>query len=66
MLKRVEAGHFNAIFVNVFVYGQALYHSDLLKKYEEVVEPDFDPLAYLVDEGHRRNIQVHAWWWPAR
>lgn len=60
VLKRAEIGHFNALFVNTFVQGQALYNSDLVEKYERV-EPDFDPLAYLVKAAHQRNIQVHAW-----
>jgi uncharacterized lipoprotein YddW (UPF0748 family) len=28
VLRRAEAGHFNAIFANVFVFGQALYESN--------------------------------------
>ncbi|NJN92869.1 MAG: family 10 glycosylhydrolase [Anaerolineales bacterium] len=59
-LKRAEAGHFNAVFVNVFVYGQALYESHLLKKYDRV-EPGFDPLAYLIEAGQQHQIAVHAW-----
>jgi uncharacterized lipoprotein YddW (UPF0748 family) len=60
VLRRAEAGHFNAIFVNVFAYGQALYESDLVGKHPKV-DPDFNPLAYLVEGAHDRNIEVHAW-----
>jgi uncharacterized lipoprotein YddW (UPF0748 family) len=60
VIRRAEAGRFNAIFVNVFVFGQALYDSDLVTKFEKV-EPGFNPLAYLVGEAHRRQIKVHTW-----
>jgi uncharacterized lipoprotein YddW (UPF0748 family) len=60
MLQRVEAGRFNAVFACVFYQGQSLFSSALVKTHP-MVEPGFDPLAYLVNEAHRRNIEVHAW-----
>ena len=60
VLRRVESGHFNAIFVNVFRAGEVVYDSRFAEKYDRI-EPGFDPLALLVPEAHRRNIQVHAW-----
>jgi uncharacterized lipoprotein YddW (UPF0748 family) len=59
VLRSVEAGRFDAIFVNVFVYGQALYDSDVLQTYK-LVEPGFNPLAYLVSQAHRHNLH-RAW-----
>jgi len=59
-IQRAIAGHFNAIFVNVFLSGNTMYESRLAQKYEQV-ETGFDPLAYLVPVAHRDNIQVHAW-----
>lgn len=29
-------------------------------------DPGWDPLAYLVDEAHRRNLEFHAWFNPYR
>jgi uncharacterized lipoprotein YddW (UPF0748 family) len=60
MLARVEAGHFNAIFVESFVYGRANYRSDFLEK-SVGLAPNFDPLAYIIKQAHPRGIQVHAW-----
>lgn len=60
VLRRAEAGRFNAIFANVFVYGQALYHSQLVGTFEQV-EPGFDPLGYLMTQAHQRDIKVHVW-----
>ena len=60
LLKRVEAGNFNSIFAIVFVDGRALFQSKLVAKYIQE-DSSFDPLAYLVAEAHRRDIEVHAW-----
>ena len=27
----------------------------------EDVYPGYDPLAYAIEEGHKRGIEVHAW-----
>lgn len=60
VLDRAEAGGFRVVFVNVFYEGQAYYRSSLVQKSERV-KLDFDPLAYMVPEAHRRGIEVHAW-----
>ncbi len=60
VISRATAGHFNAIFVSVFDGGRTVYPSNLTSQRDKV-ESGFDPLAYLVSEAHRRNIQVHAW-----
>jgi uncharacterized lipoprotein YddW (UPF0748 family) len=59
-IRRAEAGGFEAIFANVFVHGYTLYDSVIVPKHPQV-EPDFNPLAYLIDQAHRRDIEVHAW-----
>lgn len=60
VLARVERAHFNAIFVEVFVYGYAYYESNFLEKYPDLA-PGYDPLAYIIEQTHRRNFEVHAW-----
>jgi uncharacterized lipoprotein YddW (UPF0748 family) len=30
------------------------------------VDPGYDPLAFAVEEAHRRNLQLHAWFNPYR
>lgn len=65
IVRRADAGGFNALFVNVFYDGQALHHSALVDQYDKV-EPGFDPLAYLVSEAHAHEIEVHAWFVAGR
>lgn len=60
MLQKTESMGFNAVFVNVFLYGQSMYDSQLVQKYEIVAE-DFNPLPYIISEAHKKGIQVHAW-----
>ncbi len=60
VLRRAEAGGLNAIFVDVYLFGQTVYPSALTSQYERV-EPGLDPLAYLVSQAHRRGLEVHAW-----
>jgi uncharacterized lipoprotein YddW (UPF0748 family) len=59
-VRRAEEGHINLIVANVYAQGLALYDSDFIDKHP-LVEGDFNPLAYLVDQAHRRGIQVDAW-----
>jgi uncharacterized lipoprotein YddW (UPF0748 family) len=60
MLARLDAGGLNALFVNVLAYGHAYYDSKLLEKHPGV-EPGYDPLAYVLDQAHRRGLAVHVW-----
>lgn len=60
----------NAILLQVRPNSDALYKSS----YEPWsgwlsgpgVNPGYDPLAYAIAEGHRRGIEVHAWFNPFR
>ena len=59
-IRKAEIGGFNAVFVNVFLYGKAMYDSEFVKK-NGIVSEHFNPLSYLISEAHFRGIQVHAW-----
>lgn len=56
----VDAG-MNAILVQVRGRGDAFYRSRLVPRSEALTDPEFDPLALLVEEGHRAGLEVHAW-----
>ena len=56
----VDAG-MNAILVQVRGRGDAFYRSRLVPRAESLTDPEFDPLALLVAEGHRAGLEVHAW-----
>ncbi|HEV2862933.1 MAG TPA: family 10 glycosylhydrolase [Pyrinomonadaceae bacterium] len=61
----------NAVVFQVRPQCDALYASDV-EPWSEFLTgemgraPSFDPLAFLVDEAHRRGILVHAWFNPYR
>jgi uncharacterized lipoprotein YddW (UPF0748 family)/N-acetylmuramoyl-L-alanine amidase len=63
----------NAIFFQVRPTGDALYKSSIFpwSKYltgEQGKENDkaFDPLEYIIEQSHKKGIQVHAWLNPLR
>ena len=60
MLARVEAGQFDTIFLSALIYGHVFFDSSLMDKHPDV-EPDYDPLAYVIEQAHERGIAVHAW-----
>ncbi|RMH20918.1 MAG: hypothetical protein D6701_03320 [Gemmatimonadetes bacterium] len=62
MVRRADEAGFNTLLVQVRGRGDAYYRSDLLPLAPAVAErPGFDPLALVIDEAHRRGIEVHAW-----
>ena len=63
----------NAVFFQVSPNSDALYDSDILPisyvltgKEGTSAPNQFDPLAYLIEKAHARQIQVHAWVNPVR
>lgn len=68
ILNYAQTMHLNAIFFQVRPVADALYPSELypwsayLTGQQGVGPADgFDPLAYLVQEGNKRGIGIHAW-----
>lgn len=64
---------FNAVFLQVRPASDAIYNSKLFpwSKYltgQQGIAPNngFDPLAFWIDEAHKRNIELHAWINPYR
>ena len=71
MLDNLQKANVNAIIFQVRVEGDALYNSP----YEpwtrfitgtQGVSPGWDPLQFMVDEAHKRNMELHAWINPYR
>lgn len=54
--KAAEAG-LDQLFVQVNMSGYAYYKSERLP----LAVSGFDPLAYLLEEAHKRGLKVHAW-----
>lgn len=71
MLDSLEANNMNAIYFHVRTYCDALYKSayEPWSSYVSTargVEPPLDPLAWLLQEAHKRGIEVYAWVNPYR
>jgi len=73
MLDRFASTGLNAVVFQVRPAADALYASELepwsyylTGKAGKAPEPPYDPLAFWVDEAHRRGLQLHAWFNPFR
>ncbi len=69
ILNTVENAGLNTIYFQVRPVSDALYDSAIFPVSTALSTNGrltFDPLAYLVEEGHRRNLSVHAWINPLR
>ncbi|XP_061177981.1 glycosyl hydrolase YngK-like [Saccostrea echinata] len=73
MLDKLQEDNFNAIVLQVRTSGDALYNSSLepwsyylTGKQGKAPSPYYDPLEFAVQEAHRRNMEIHAWFNPYR
>lgn len=69
MLDMLEYYNFNTLIFHIRTHNNALYKSDLnpLASFWSKVDFDeFDPLAWLIDETHKRGMEFHAWMNPYR
>ena len=53
--------NFNHVFVQVRGRGDSLYRSSLVPRSEVLKGDKFDPLQYVIQEGHKLQLNVHAW-----
>lgn len=71
-LDLAVAQNHNAIFVHVRPSGDAFWKSDYapwsnwLTGRLDGADPGWDPMAFMVDEAHKRNLEFHAWFNPYR
>ena len=71
LLDELQAMGMNAVFVQVRPSADALYPSTLVpwSKYltgTQGKDPGYDPLAFMIEETHKRGMQFHAWFNPFR
>jgi uncharacterized lipoprotein YddW (UPF0748 family) len=73
MLDRAAAMRLNAVIFQVRTAGDALYDSPIEPWSEYLTgtqgrppEPFYDPLAFAIEEAHRRGLELHAWFNPYR
>ena len=61
----------NAVVVQVRPMADAFYPSEYAPWSEYLTgtqgkSPGYDPLAFMVEEAHKRNLEFHAWFNPYR
>lgn len=71
MLNRVKELNFNTLFFQVRPMNDAFYPSDYapFSRYLTGIEgqdPGWDVLAFIIEEAHKRGIELHAWLNPYR
>ncbi|VEU82817.1 family 10 glycosylhydrolase [Acholeplasma hippikon] len=61
--------NYNAIIIHFRTHNNALYKSEINPKaswFANVNFNTFDPMAWLIEESHRRGFEFHAWFNPYR
>jgi uncharacterized lipoprotein YddW (UPF0748 family) len=73
MLDNLAANHINTVIFQVRPCADALYNSNiepwsrwLTGVQGQAPEGNFDPMAFLIKETHKRNMEFHAWLNPYR
>ncbi len=63
ILDNHKAANMNAVLWQVRQSGTAYYDSDYEPwgYYAGYSDPGYDPLQYVIEEAHKRGIEVHAW-----
>ena len=66
MLDKLKAAHFNTILFQARTRGDVLYWSDIEPMNAVLTgqvdgDPGYDPLAFAVEECHKRGMECHAW-----
>ncbi|WP_407644210.1 glycoside hydrolase family 10 protein [Falsibacillus albus] len=71
LLDDVKSMGMNAVVVQVKPTADAFYPSEYGPWSEYLTgtqgkDPGYDPLAFMVEEAHKRNLEFHAWFNPYR
>lgn len=73
IMDKVKELNLNAVIFQVRSVADALYDSPLepwseflMGEQGKAPQPYYDPLAFAVQEAHRRGLQLHAWFNPYR
>jgi uncharacterized lipoprotein YddW (UPF0748 family) len=68
-IKRIKAAGFNVYMPNVWDGAHAFYaaaNAPVSPTVHDALDPQYDPLAYLIALAHREGIAVHPWFIVAR
>ena len=63
ILDEHKAGNFTSVLWQVRQSGTAYYNSSYepYGSYAGGTDPGFDPMAYAIEEAHKRGLEFHAW-----
>lgn len=66
ILDRLKAANFNTVLFQTRTRGDVLYRSDI-EPFNSILtgtigkDPGYDPLAFAIEECHKRGMECHAW-----
>lgn len=60
ILDELSALNFNLILFQARGHGRVFYNSNIESK-STLFDNSFDPLAFVLEESHKRNMECHAW-----
>jgi uncharacterized lipoprotein YddW (UPF0748 family) len=66
ILDKLEEANFNLVFIQTRLRGDVIYHSKI-ESLSAYISPlkntgyDYDPLAFAINECHKRGMECHAW-----
>ena len=66
ILDKLKEANFNTVLFQTRTRGDVLYQSDI-EPYNAILtgkvggNPGYDPLAFAVEECHKRGMECHAW-----
>ncbi len=68
LLDRAAELNMNAVFFQVRSTSDACYISEMVpvSPYMNCEELTYDPLEFIIEEAHKRGIELHAWFNPYR
>jgi uncharacterized lipoprotein YddW (UPF0748 family) len=61
LIEDAKLANLNALVIQVRKMGDAHYKSAYEPPGENLVDPKFDTLAYVIKKAHEAGIEVHAW-----
>lgn len=66
ILDRLQEANFNMVFVQARLRGDVIYRSSIEPATKTFsgkygVMPGYDPLAFVIEECHKRGMECHAW-----
>ena len=66
ILDRLKEANFNTVLFQTRTRGDVLYRSDI-EPFNSILtgktggDPGYDPLAFAIEECHKRGMECHAW-----